>query len=69
MAAADEAEFWLRECIDAMSLNNFAENAVSIPGDTVTVLHQVCSQGPSDRPRFAADRSLTLPGRAGKCEA
>ena len=54
MAAADEAEFWLRECIDAMSLNNFAENAVSIPGDTVTVLHQVCSQGPSDRPRSAA---------------
>jgi lipid A ethanolaminephosphotransferase len=47
MKAADGPEFCKPECIDAVFLKHLEEKAATIKGNTVIVLHQIGSHGPS----------------------
>jgi lipid A ethanolaminephosphotransferase len=47
MTAEDGAEFCQPECIDGVFLKHLEEKAATITGNTVIVLHQIGSHGPS----------------------
>ncbi|NHB76253.1 phosphoethanolamine transferase [Rhodobacter calidifons] len=61
MTAADGADFCQPECIDGVFLKALAEKAATITEDTVIVLHQIGSHGPSDWLRYPADREIFAP--------
>lgn len=61
MTAADGAEFCQPECIDGVFLKALQEKAETITGNTVIVLHQIGSHGPSYWLRYPADRELFAP--------
>lgn len=61
MTAADGAEFCQPECIDAVFLKALKEKADTITGNTVIVLHQIGSHGPSYWLRYPAERELFTP--------
>jgi lipid A ethanolaminephosphotransferase len=61
MAAKDGPEFCQPECIDAVFLNHLQDRAATITGNTVIVLHQIGSHGPSYWLRYPADRDLFKP--------
>lgn len=61
MTAEDGAEFCQPECIDGVFLKRLQEKAGSITRNTVIVLHQIGSHGPSYWLRYPADRELFAP--------
>ncbi|MDP3197638.1 phosphoethanolamine transferase [Tabrizicola sp.] len=61
MTAADGAEFCQPECIDGVFLKALRQKAATITEDTVIVLHQIGSHGPSYWLRYPADRELFAP--------
>lgn len=61
MKAEDGAEFCFPECIDTVFLKNLQEKADTITRNTVIVLHQIGSHGPSYWLRYPADRELFQP--------
>jgi lipid A ethanolaminephosphotransferase len=61
MTAADGAEFCQPECIDGIFLSHLRQKAEAITGNTVIVLHQIGSHGPSYWLRYPADRELFAP--------
>lgn len=61
MTAEDGAEFCQPECIDGVFLKKLQEKADSISKNTVIVLHQIGSHGPSYWLRYPADRELFAP--------
>ncbi|WP_136645631.1 phosphoethanolamine transferase [Tabrizicola sp. YIM 78059] len=61
MTAADGAEFCQPECIDGVFLKDLAEKAATITEDTVIVLHQIGSHGPSYWLRYPAEREIFQP--------
>ena len=61
MTAADGAEFCQPECIDGVFLKKLQEKADSISKNTVIVLHQIGSHGPSYWLRYPADLELFVP--------
>ncbi|MFC3084752.1 phosphoethanolamine transferase [Tabrizicola soli] len=61
MTAADGAEFCQPECIDAVFLNDLQKKAGTITRNTVIVLHQIGSHGPSYWLRYPADREVFAP--------
>ncbi len=61
MTARDGAEFCQPECIDAVFLKALQEKADTITRNTVIVLHQIGSHGPSYWLRYPADRELFAP--------
>lgn len=61
MTAADGAEFCQPECIDAVFLNDLQKKAETITRNTVIVLHQIGSHGPSYWLRYPADREVFAP--------
>jgi lipid A ethanolaminephosphotransferase len=61
MTAEDGAEFCQPECIDGVFLKALQEKADTITKDTVIVLHQIGSHGPSYWLRYPADGELFAP--------
>lgn len=61
MRAEDGAEFCLPECIDGVFLKSLQEKADTITKNTVIVLHQIGSHGPSYWLRYPAERELFRP--------
>jgi lipid A ethanolaminephosphotransferase len=61
MAAEDGAEFCTPECIDAVFLKRLDELAAGITRNTVVVLHQIGSHGPSYWLRYPADQERFSP--------
>ncbi|WP_374646535.1 phosphoethanolamine transferase [Tabrizicola sp.] len=61
MTAADGAEFCQPECIDAVFLEDLQKKAGTITRNTVIVLHQIGSHGPSYWLRYPADREVFAP--------
>jgi lipid A ethanolaminephosphotransferase len=61
MKAEDGAEFCFPECIDAVFLKKLQEKADTITKNTVIVLHQIGSHGPSYWLRYPPDRELFTP--------
>jgi lipid A ethanolaminephosphotransferase len=61
MTAADGAEFCDPECTDAVFLRHVEEKAATITQNTVIVLHQIGSHGPSYWLRYPADREIFAP--------
>lgn len=55
MTAADGEEFCEPECIDGVFLKSLQEKAATITGNTVIVLHQIGSHGPSYWLRYPAE--------------
>jgi lipid A ethanolaminephosphotransferase len=61
MTAADGAEFCQPECTDAVFLKHLQAKAAAITENTVIVLHQIGSHGPSYWLRYPADREMFAP--------
>jgi lipid A ethanolaminephosphotransferase len=61
MTAEDGPEFCFPECIDGVFLKSLQEKADTITKNTVIVLHQIGSHGPSYWLRYPADRELFTP--------
>ena len=61
MTAEDGPEFCFPECIDGIFLKSLQEKADTITKDTVIVLHQIGSHGPSYWLRYPADREVFAP--------
>lgn len=61
MAAEDGAEFCQPECIDGVFLKALQDKADTITGNTVIVLHQIGSHGPSYWLRYPSDREIFSP--------
>jgi lipid A ethanolaminephosphotransferase len=61
MTAADGPEFCQPECIDGIFLRPLREKASTITENTVIVLHQIGSHGPSYWLRYPADREIFAP--------
>ena len=61
MTAADGAEFCFPECIDGIFLKSLQAKADTITKNTVIVLHQIGSHGPSYWLRYPADREQFTP--------
>ncbi len=61
MTAEDGAEFCQPECIDGVFLKALQDKADTITGNTVIVLHQIGSHGPSYWLRYPADREIFSP--------
>lgn len=61
MTAADGAEFCQPECTDEVFLKALQVKAATITEDTVIVLHQIGSHGPSYWLRYPAERELFFP--------
>ena len=61
MTSADGAEFCFPECIDGVFLKALQDKADTITGNTVIVLHQIGSHGPSYWLRYPPDRELFSP--------
>jgi lipid A ethanolaminephosphotransferase len=61
MTAKDGAEYCLPECIDGVFLKGIDDKARTITKNTVIVLHQIGSHGPSYWLRYPPDRELFKP--------
>jgi lipid A ethanolaminephosphotransferase len=61
MTAADGEEFCQPACLDEVFLMPLAEKAATITENTVIVLHQIGSHGPSYWERYPADREIFQP--------
>jgi lipid A ethanolaminephosphotransferase len=61
MTAADGVEFCQPECIDGVFLKHLEEKAATITGNTVIVLHQIGSHGPSYWLRYPEDAERFSP--------
>lgn len=61
MKAEDGAEFCFPECIDAVFLKKLQDKADTITRNTVIVLHQIGSHGPSYWLRYPPERELYKP--------
>jgi lipid A ethanolaminephosphotransferase len=61
MTAADGAEFCQPECTDGVFLRQLQAKAAMITEDTVIVLHQIGSHGPSYWLRYPPERELFQP--------
>ena len=61
MTAEDGAEFCDPECIDAVFLSRLQKTADTMTENTVIVLHQIGSHGPSYWLRYPADREVFAP--------
>jgi len=61
MTAADGAEFCQPECIDGVFLKHLEEKAATITGNTVIVLHQIGSHGPSYWLRYPSEQERFAP--------
>ncbi|MDM7933348.1 phosphoethanolamine--lipid A transferase [Tabrizicola sp.] len=61
MTAEDGAEFCQPECIDGVFLKPLQEKAATIAENTVIVLHQIGSHGPSYWLRYPAEREIFSP--------
>jgi lipid A ethanolaminephosphotransferase len=61
MKAEDGSEFCLPECIDGVFLKSLQDKADTITEDTVIVLHQIGSHGPSYWLRYPADQERFTP--------
>lgn len=61
MVAEDGAEFCFPECIDGVFLKNLQQKADTITKNTVIVLHQIGSHGPSYWLRYPPERELFKP--------
>jgi lipid A ethanolaminephosphotransferase len=61
MTAEDGPEFCFPECIDGVFLKSLQAKADTITEDTVIVLHQIGSHGPSYWLRYPADREIFAP--------
>lgn len=61
MTAADGPEFCFPECIDAVFLKSLQQKADTITKDTVIVMHQIGSHGPSYWLRYPPDRETFKP--------
>lgn len=61
MAAADGAEFCQPECIDGVFLKSLADKAATMTENTVIVLHQIGSHGPSYWLRYPPEREVFSP--------
>jgi lipid A ethanolaminephosphotransferase len=61
MTAEDGPEFCFPECIDGVFLKSLQEKADTITENTVIVLHQIGSHGPSYWLRYPADREIFAP--------
>jgi lipid A ethanolaminephosphotransferase len=61
MTAADGPEFCQPECIDAVFLKHLEGKAATITGNTVIVLHQIGSHGPSYWLRYPQDAERFAP--------
>jgi len=61
MTAEDGAEFCQPECIDGIFLKRLETVAAGITENTVIVLHQIGSHGPSYWLRYPADREIFKP--------
>lgn len=61
MKPEDGAEFCFPECIDAVFLKNLQDKADTITKNTVIVLHQIGSHGPSYWLRYPPERELFKP--------
>ena len=61
MTSDDGPEFCFPECIDGVFLKALQNKAATITEDTVIVLHQIGSHGPSYWLRYPADRELFKP--------
>jgi lipid A ethanolaminephosphotransferase len=61
MKAEDGAKFCFPECIDGIFLKSLQDKADTITRNTVIVLHQIGSHGPSYWLRYPADRELFKP--------
>jgi lipid A ethanolaminephosphotransferase len=61
MTAAGGEEFCQPECIDGVFLKYLQDKAATITGNTVIVLHQIGSHGPSYWLRYPADGALFSP--------
>lgn len=61
MTAADGAGFCQPECIDGVFLKALADKAATITEDTVIVLHQIGSHGPSYWLRYPPEREIFQP--------
>lgn len=61
MSAADGSEYCAPECIDGVFLKHLQKKADTITEDTVIVLHQIGSHGPSYWLRYPADREVFTP--------
>ena len=61
MTAADGPEFCFPECIDGVFLKHLEEKAATITGNTVIVLHQIGSHGPSYWLRYPQDAEVFTP--------
>jgi lipid A ethanolaminephosphotransferase len=61
MTAADGAEFCQPECVDGVFLNALREKAARITANTVIVLHQIGSHGPSYWLRYPAEDEAFQP--------
>jgi lipid A ethanolaminephosphotransferase len=61
MTAADGPEFCQPECLDGVFLKHLQDKAATITTDTVIVLHQIGSHGPSYWLRYPTNRELFQP--------
>jgi lipid A ethanolaminephosphotransferase len=61
MTAEDGPEFCFPECIDGVFLKSLQDKADTITEDTVIVLHQIGSHGPSYWLRYPVDREIFAP--------
>jgi len=61
MVAADGPDFCQPECIDAVFLKHLQDKAATITGNTVIVLHQIGSHGPSYWLRYPPERETFTP--------
>jgi lipid A ethanolaminephosphotransferase len=61
MKAEDGPEFCFPECIDAVFLKGLQDKADTITGNTVIVLHQIGSHGPSYWLRYPPEKELFKP--------
>lgn len=61
MKSTDGAEFCFPECIDAVFLKKLQDKADTITKDTVIVLHQIGSHGPSYWLRYPPEKELFKP--------
>jgi lipid A ethanolaminephosphotransferase len=61
MKAEDGAEYCFPECIDGVFLKSLQEKADTITKDTVIVLHQIGSHGPSYWLRYPPERETFAP--------
>lgn len=61
MKAVDGPEFCQPECIDGVFLKHLEDTAATMTQNTVIVLHQIGSHGPSYWLRYPADREIFAP--------